>query len=418
MGNYTRSSSNMVDRTIANFTANEGETQLETTLPIVSDGKTLSSKGVDTIEVFDVSDLTFPLASGRYILKNDITISQSITTEVGSTVYINADGGGRTITLDGVLGDLIVGNATGGVLVIENINVSITGASSTLFNTTNMIVGCAKVNFLFTGSLAQNIGSLDNSPLSISFEGCIFNGWQGGLSVDNQATRTFIDRCQFSSDLTGTGSAITIGANCPRSEIFDSFFSLANGESLFNIDSGFTGSAVIQNYTNTNPNSLSYNATGIDNTSIYVRNDQSNYIGSYVVTGNTTPTAISTIDLWVDCNFNASAIAGSNIERFTLTNTTTGELRYDGLENFSGDFIASLSVFSAGSAQEFEFRILKNGSPLPDNVILSRSISSSIGAGTLQAPIKAVTGDLFIIQVRNVDGTSDVTFKNVTTTIA
>jgi len=296
-------------------------------------------------------------------------------------------------------------------------DISITGASSTLFNTTNMIVGCEKVNFLFTSSQSQNIGSLLNSPLSISFEGCIFDGWQGGMSVDNQATRTFIDRCQFSSDLTGIGSAITIGANCPRSEVFKTFFNLADGESLFNINSGFTGKAVIQNYTKVNNNSTSYAIGGLDNKSIYVKNDQSNYIGSYVVTGNTIATTITTINIWVDANFNGSAIAGTNIERFSLTDTTTGELMYDGLEPFSGDFISSMSVYSAGSSQEFEFRILKNGSPLPDNVILSRSISSSVGAGTLQAPVTAVTGDLFKIQVRNVGGTSNAIFKNVTTTI-
>jgi hypothetical protein len=377
----------------------------------------IDRKGLNTVDVFDVSDLTFPLASGIYVLKNNITISQPITTEAGSSVYITADGGGRTITLDGTLGDLIVGNVTGGVLVIDKMNISITGASSNLFNTTNMIVGCEKVNFLFAGALAQNIGSLDNSPLSISFEGCIFNGWQGGLTVDNQATRTFIDRCQFSSDQTGTGSAITIGANCPRSEVFECFFNVADGESLFHINSGFTGEAVVQNYTKVNPNSTSYAVGGLDNKSIYVRNDHSRSIGSYYVVNNAVTTTISTINTWTDFNLGGNAQPASNIERWTLTNTTTGELRYDGLEHFEGDIFASFSSVSVGGSQEFQIRAVKNGLELPDPIISSRETGGDTGNQSYLAPVTADTGDLFRLQVQNIDGTSNMTFKNVSVAI-
>jgi hypothetical protein len=310
--------------------------------------------------MFSLLMITFPLASGRYVFKNDFTISVPITTEVGSTVYIIPDGGGRSITLDGT-GDLITGNATFGILIFENINLNITGAGSTLVNTTGMLMSFDATNMLFTASAGQSIGSMINSPLSVSMTDCVVNDYTNGVSVDSQATRTIIDRCSFNSDKTGTGPSVTIGASCPRSESFESSFDIGDNESIFKIDSAFTGQAVIQNYTKFNVNSSSYDATGLDNTSIYVRNDQSRHIGSWHVTDNAVPTVISVLGDWYDLNLGTLGVASSNIERFTFDDSTTGQLTYIGLEDFAGDLFASIGAFSSGGAQIFEFRAIKNG---------------------------------------------------------
>lgn len=134
-------------------------------------------------------------------------------------------------------------------------------------------------------------------------------------------------------------------------------------------------------------------------------------IGSAFINDNSTATVISTINTFTDFNLNASAAAGSNIERWTLTNTTTGEIRYDGDKPFVGKVVASISAASAGGAQEFQFRLVKNGSPLTDAIEAAAQLGADTGALTLIAPVSAIKNDLFRLQVENVDGTSNLTVR-------
>lgn len=158
-------------------------------------------------------------------------------------------------------------------------------------------------------------------------------------------------------------------------------------------------------------------STGLTEASIYVdainNGDakDSVSIGSLVVNDNAAATTISTINTYVDLNLNAIAVAGSNIEGWTLTNTTTGELRYDGISPFFGGAMYTISAQSSGAPQEFVFRIVKNGSILADDVELSMELKAETGALPYIAPITAVTGDLFRLQVQNIDGTSNVVIR-------
>ena len=133
-----------------------------------------------------------------------------------------------------------------------------------------------------------------------------------------------------------------------------------------------------------------------------------------MATGNTTVTSIGTISTFEDLNLNALAVAGSNIELWSLTDTTTGELTYNGLQDFSGELIASLSCTSTGGVQEFEFRVVVNGAATADAVIASVEMSSSPKiVVALISPISIVTGDTVRLQVQNVDGTSDVLVSDI-----
>jgi hypothetical protein len=281
-----------------------------------------------------------------------------------------------------------------------------------------MLFSARECNFLFAGSLAQNIGTIQNSALSITLLDCIIDGWQGGLTVNAPSTRVLVDRCQFSSDGTGTGAAITVGATMPKFECIQTEFVLANGEKLFAINASLSGIALLEDITNSNTNS-SFFDTGLDQTNPKVKvrdcppQADSQNIGSCIVSNNATNTVINTVNTWTDLNLNASAVAGTNIERWSLTNTTTGELRYDGLEPFKGVFTANLSASSVGGTQDFQFRVVKNGSPLSDNVVSERSTSSSTGNSGYISPCTAVNGDLFIMQVQNITGTSDILFKHL-----
>lgn len=135
--------------------------------------------------------------------------------------------------------------------------------------------------------------------------------------------------------------------------------------------------------------------------------DSSN-IGSAVVGGNMQPTPTTTKDLFVDLNLNASMVEAGNIELWTLTDTTTGEMRYDGLFPASMTYGGLAAASSSGGSQRFDYRLLQNGSPLPvpDNVDIPVDVNGNVRSTALSWPISVQPGDLFRIQAANRDGTS------------
>jgi hypothetical protein len=161
----------------------------------------------------------------------------------------------------------------------------------------------------------------------------------------------------------------------------------------------------------------SVDSIGLDHTSIYVTSvdngdaSESRSIGSVTVNDNTASTTISTINTYVDLNLNALAVAGSNIEEWEMTNTTTGELKYIGLKPFDGEAEFAISAQSSGSAQEFLFQLVKNGSAMTDGVESATELRSDTNALPLIVPVQAVTDDLFKVQVKNIDGTSNVMIR-------
>lgn len=136
-------------------------------------------------------------------------------------------------------------------------------------------------------------------------------------------------------------------------------------------------------------------------------------IGSMHANGNTTATTITTINTWVDLDLDASAVASSNIERWVLTNTTTGELRYEGTRPFNGQVAVNMSGFGQAGQDDYEFRIVVNGSPTSDGIVSGTSTNSQGRNVALLAPISAVTGDLVRPQLQNITGNDDFTFENV-----
>lgn len=141
-------------------------------------------------------------------------------------------------------------------------------------------------------------------------------------------------------------------------------------------------------------------------------------IGSMTSPENAVETVISTQSVFVDLNLNDSAVPGSNINLWSVSDADTGELTYNGLSPFMGSIIAVLAIVSAGAADEFHFRAVKNGSPLVDNILSGHEISNTLGSLTLLAPISVVTGDTIRIQVENADGTSNIVIHQMTAQIS
>lgn len=140
-------------------------------------------------------------------------------------------------------------------------------------------------------------------------------------------------------------------------------------------------------------------------------------IGSIVVNSNAAETVIGATSTFVDLNLGANAVKGGNIERWTLTNPTTGELRYDGVQPFSGLLVASISALGAGGTSEYHFRAVVNGSPAAPAPETALDIGNSLASASLVCPAEVVNGDLVKLQVENIDNTSNITITLLTVNI-
>lgn len=144
--------------------------------------------------------------------------------------------------------------------------------------------------------------------------------------------------------------------------------------------------------------------------------ESSTNIGSFVATGNTTVTTIDTEDVFVDFNLDGSAIESSNIEKWTLIDTDTGELRYDGLEPFRGMLATTVTIEPNGS-KIYNIRAVKNGSALPDVTVSRLAISGTVATIPLDVPVSVVNGDLVRLQILEEDGTDNPTITDCSVTI-
>ncbi len=143
-------------------------------------------------------------------------------------------------------------------------------------------------------------------------------------------------------------------------------------------------------------------------------------VGSMLVGGNTAETEIQFKDTFYDLNLDGLAVEASDIKLWTLINTTTGELRYDGMYSTSLSFTGLVAAYSAGGTQRFNFRLLKNGMPLsiPDNVSIPIEIRTTIASSPLLWGIKVAPGDTFRLQVENADGVSDIVIDTLKVVIS
>jgi hypothetical protein len=147
--------------------------------------------------------------------------------------------------------------------------------------------------------------------------------------------------------------------------------------------------------------------------------DSSN-IGSFVVGGNTDPTDIETAEVFVDLNLNGLAVKASDNELWTLIDSTTGAIRYDGLTPASLNYHGLVAASSLGGAQQFDFRLLRDRAgggfaelPSPDNVNIPIGVGSALQSTPLGWAIEVEPGDIYKPQVTNMDGIFDITINTL-----
>lgn len=135
-------------------------------------------------------------------------------------------------------------------------------------------------------------------------------------------------------------------------------------------------------------------------------------LGQVLVTGNTATTTINTVNVWEDVELGLSPVLTTLANNFALTDTATGELQYQGLLSLIKELTLDVTVSSMGSADEFEFQLLRNGSALLNLVIQGSSVGNNEQAVSLHTPVPTVSDDFFRAQVRNTVATTDCLIKH------
>lgn len=141
-------------------------------------------------------------------------------------------------------------------------------------------------------------------------------------------------------------------------------------------------------------------------------------IGGCHVNGGSNTTALDA-STWTDLDLTGNlAVANSNIQRFTLTNSTTGELRYDEDKPFSGNILCTITLQGFSSQDDYEFRGFLNDSVHLDGINPATSTNINLRAITLLVPVNnLVKNDLIRVQVQNTSGSDNVIIREMNFTV-
>jgi len=375
--------------------------------------------GVDNASVFSLSGVAITSAlsgSGALITvgpNTRVTDLDNLTLVAGaseSAISLDPNLDGRAVIVDTTLNGstlFFAAGATGSITAFADAafaSESITSVSDSS--------GVARFNFsapptLFVGQEVTISGYVTNTDYNVT--GVITATGAGFLEISSVVFGTDEAGGSFLSD-TVTVTSATHGLSDGQTLLITDTIEYNGGAAIYNAQTNTyqINRAFAATETGTwDTGSLDESDPRVDAASNTGQKPSMN-IGSVIANDVGVTTTIAAVDTWTDFNLGGLAVAGSNIELWTVVDADTGELRYDGLEPLFGSVIATISAISQGGAQEFHFRAVKNGSPLPDGVVAAREIGGIQGSLTLLAPVTVVTGNLIRLQVQNVTGTFDI----------
>lgn len=131
-------------------------------------------------------------------------------------------------------------------------------------------------------------------------------------------------------------------------------------------------------------------------------------VGGFHSVNNAVTTALPA-DTWTDIDF-GTAVESSNIERWRLINTVTGELEHLGLAPFSGSITARMSCSKGAPPRLMQFRAIVNGLPTADGIISEASMGlmglNEVVSVSLLAPVEGATNTTVRIQALSVGAAS------------
>ena len=370
------------------------------------------------------------IQAGNATVKPQIVFQGAPPSATFSNSNLNMVAGDASVMVDEVFsGELdMVGNSYVGVASGDYFRPNVSQALASMANADIPISAFANAGGGETRvSVAPGHGLTAGQTILIGDAGAPYDGTHTILRVAPDEA-SFDIAVAFTSTTTGNvkltrvtttadtsivnNETISISGTTSYNGTFKTVFALGNN--TFDIPVAFvaddatgTVTSVVQTQKTVGVNSLGNGAQA-----------NSKAIGSWFIVGNAALTTIVTQNVFVDLNLAAGAISGSNIERWTLTDTTTGELRYDGDRPFSGQLVANVSAKKTGAAiRLYHLRAVKNGVELPDPIRASFEVKETELATGLIVPIEAVNGDTIRLQLANQDATDDVTVINASVVV-
>jgi len=243
-----------------------------------------------------------------------------------------------------------------------------------------------------------------------------------GLSFKN-STQVIIETSTYSKSTAANGTLITLDTSTNIS-ISNIVININAGDTIFNIKSTIGAASTLNirhtNRFNTNGTFFESAAGSLNEKDPRMKIKSNDYqkdskiIGSAKCTLSTSSLLLASIGTWVDFFTNSDISAGSNIERFTLENATTGEMKYTGIEDFAGKVHYNMVIDSTNGNSKFEFRFIKNTgggyNPLADGIESRIDFNSKARMISYLSPITLQTGDLIKPQCRYTSASSDTLF--------
>ena len=324
----------------------------------------------------------------------------------------------------------------------QSAQITYTNTTLAMFAGTN-IGTLALLDIVVNGNNTGTLFSINGGVLSIKFPD--FNKWSS-LGTVTSLTDFFAPGCFFESingltfvNCSSCTSYGSLGLITGTNSVWFTIEGATSGDLQFdnNILDGSATSSYLD-IKNTFPTSNTVNIAGNNvvngnffasgsldqnNTRVICRSNKgvadSRTEGSWGVNGNSIATVISTVNTYVDLNFGTSAYESNVNSRFTLLSTTTGELRYDGIETTIFDVSGLIAALSQGQQRRFQFRLLKNNAvlPAPDNNDIPLDIGADLLSSALLWSVELATNDTLKIQVANIDNTDNLTINTIKVTV-
>tara|TARA_R110000782_G_C14819205_1_gene413823 strand:+ start:24329 stop:26275 length:1947 start_codon:yes stop_codon:yes gene_type:complete len=253
-------------------------------------------------------------------------------------------------------------------------------------------------------------------------------GYNGDYVVTAATVNTYEVGLAFIAADSGFFSTTTVQVNSiahgltlsTAVSIFDTVY-FSGGFKIFNVQANSFEISFRATFPPTGTETGTWDTSSLDETSKFVNAQQngeqkdSQTIGDTLVGGNLVATIIAVINVFVDFDLNDSAVASSSMELFTLVDTNIASLRYDGLNPKSMTVSGIVAASSTGGGQRFDFQLCRNGVGLdpPDNVDIPLEIGSNLNAAPLDWAIVVDPGDILHLQVKNTEGTSNITIDTL-----
>lgn len=302
-------------------------------------------------------------ADTAYLFNSDITSANSLEYSAGSSVFRDdLKIGGGSFTYTGV-GAVIVSNGNSVVLNTIEINAT-SGSLFSITNATSVQIDRIVANVLDIGSI-----SLAGIFQLINMSNFNIFGFTTGLTITATGANSVVFE-RGGMDVTGAAAIDIIDLNTSTMEVFraENVRFGMNDAAQVAINSGISGANVTDSGFITGCNFVTGIPTsGFDqSTQSWLSRDNTNLPDSRTrgiasVSGNADATTIALADTYQAMDVSV-LIAGSGMERFTLTDSTTGELTYNGMRPLSASVFCSMIMTKSGGAKSYEFILAKNGS--------------------------------------------------------